>query len=56
MHQIFNVTNWSNYFIDENDELKKRVNFLEQQNFNLMAQLRKLQETVMSVSSVLIYV
>ena len=35
---------------DENDELKKRVKFLEQQNRNLMSQLRKLQESVMSVS------
>ena len=34
---------------DENDELKKRVKFLEQQNRNLMSQLRKLQESVMSV-------
>jgi len=34
---------------DENDELKKRVKFLEQQNFNLMAQLRKLRESVMSL-------
>ena len=36
--------------LDENDELKKRVKFLEQQNRNLMSQLRKLQESVMSVS------
>lgn len=34
---------------DENDELKKRVKFLEQQNRNLMSQLRKLQESVMSI-------
>lgn len=34
---------------DENDELKKRVKFLEQQNFNLMTQLRKLRESVMSL-------
>ena len=36
--------------LDENDELKKRVKFLEQQNRNLMSQLRKLQESVMSAS------
>jgi len=34
---------------DENDELKKRVMFLEKQNFNLMAQLRRLQESVMAI-------
>ena len=34
---------------DENDELKKRVMFLEKQNFNLMAQLKRLQESVMAV-------
>lgn len=39
---------------DENDELKKRVKFLEQQNRNLMSQLRKLQESVMSVSDLII--
>ena len=34
---------------DENDELKKRVAFLERQNFNLMSQLKRLQESVMAV-------
>ena len=43
-----------NILKDENDELKKRVKFLEQQNRNLMSQLRKLQESVMSVSDILI--
>ena len=37
------------YVLDENDELKKRVKFLETQNRNLMNQLRKLQESVMAV-------
>ena len=45
-HVFLQVINIS----DENDELKKRVKFLEQQNRNLMSQLRKLQESVMSVS------
>lgn len=35
---------------DENDELKKRVAFLERQNINLMTQLKRLQESVMAVS------
>jgi len=34
---------------DQNDELKKRVAFLEKQNFNLMNQLKRLQESVMAV-------
>ena len=43
-----------NILKDENDELKKRVKFLEQQNRNLMSQLRKLQESVMSVRYLII--
>ena len=49
-HVFLQVINIS----DENDELKKRVKFLEQQNRNLMSQLRKLQESVMSVSDLII--
>ena len=40
---------------EHNDELKKRVAFLERQNMNLMTQLRRLQESVMAVSSYLIF-
>ena len=34
---------------NENDDLKKKVSFLERQNIMLMNQLRKLQESVMMV-------
>ena len=40
---------------EHNDELKKRVAFLERQNMNLMTQLRRLQESVMAVSSLIIF-
>lgn len=33
----------------QNDELKKRVTFLERQNLNLMRQLKRLQESVMAL-------